>query len=125
MTIFQKPETNLPQYRSKFLRVGEEIHVSKPDDLIKAHGDLADEDDIVVDLFEAYFADPSTVDGGFIKVTTTEPEKAIEVFGSTDLLSMSKGTEARAKTGEVFKQLTPDYEVFSELAFYPSPRERR
>ena len=116
MTQYLGPSKERPSYVSKFVRAGERVFVTQPDDLETCHLSLAKEDGVYEEIVALRETNPQAVDGGHVFV-----EEGGMIFitgGSTSLHIPVRDVfrQARTKTREVFQRQNPDHTVFIDEA---------
>ncbi len=94
-------------FQSKFVRVGNEIHVTEPDDLSTIHMDMAEKDKILQRALDLKQQNPDDVDGGIIFVSG----RTIQVGSASTSLSVPITQRARDLTIQKLKRRRPDYNI--------------
>lgn len=108
MPEFTGPEREV--YDGKFVRVAERIFVTKPNDTVTSHKQLAQIEGILDTLQQLRGAAPIEVDGGYFWVVGSTI--SIRNYSTTLGLPVPSVTlEARQRTFEVFQQKSPRYTV--------------
>lgn len=114
MVEYKGPDEAVGAYDAKFVRVGEHVSVTIPDDTSTPHVTLAREDGIFNEVVTAKVTNPEDVDGGFLMFSKLKEGGSIRIIGSSRGLSIPTVPEARIKTGELFQKLSPGYEVAAD-----------
>ncbi len=101
---------------SKFIRVGDRIFTTEPDDRNTRHDDLAQEQGVLDQIAQLKGQESADIDAG--QVMFTPPNKLIFRLDSTHLNLPVKGLEDQARQGTVqtAKKLFPSFEVRGEPA---------
>ena len=113
---FEGPFLEKQFYISKFVRAGEKVYVTKPNDQKTFHSELAESDGIAETIRRLRIEDPVNVDGGYITVDNVDKYIIIDrISPSLDLPISKTAEEARRLTGESVRILAPEYSVNAEL----------
>lgn len=103
-TIYLREHTN---FESKFLRVGNEIYLTEPNDIKTAHFELAEKEK-VADRIEFFRKnDKDMVDGGRVFVYG----RSIQIGSASSTLSLPITQKARRETVKRMKDLYPSFLV--------------
>lgn len=100
-------------YRSKFIRLGERVYVTDPNETTTLHSELAQRDGIMDEINELVKTDAKSLDFGFLSAKGFGRGKEIVISGSTISIEVSRSTreEAREITGEIIEKMCPDFKV--------------
>lgn len=97
-------------YDTRFIRVKNDIFISKGDELY--HDELAEKDQIQKTVNELRYTAPDDVDAGFFTVMNN-PEKIIYVAKHSTTLRIPTSENARKITVTLFQQNNPEYKTVS------------
>ena len=106
--LFDPPNLfGFESFQSKFVRVGNEIHVTEHDDLSTLHKDLAEKDKILQRVTDLKQQNPEDVDGGILFISG----RTIQVGSASSSLSIPTIQKARDLTIQKLKKKRPDYNI--------------
>lgn len=112
MPPYRGPEKEVPHFESKFVRVGDDIYVDEHGDIFIEHRAIAFKDSVLGELTRLRRQDPTAVDAGFVTIAHGETgNNRITINGESFGLHLPEVGEARAKTGILFQQKSPGFEV--------------
>jgi hypothetical protein len=94
-------------FQSKFIRIGNDVYITEPDDLKTLHVDLAKSHNIEERIEFLKNNNPNEVDGGLIFIQST----MIRIGSASSSLGVPLTNEARAITLEKLKKRIPKYSV--------------
>lgn len=107
MSIYERPDSTR-SYFSKFVRVGEVIAVTDPEDRTTSHESLAKKEGLLETVKKLIKENPDEVDGGFVDFDNSSSQKPYIVLdGTSSTLRVPRNENARRKTIEVFSAKTP------------------
>jgi hypothetical protein len=109
MPPYTGPNKENPFYRSKFVRTGETIVVTNPNDIFTRHDALASQEGLTETVHESREANPDEVDAGILAVSADQNK--ILVTGDSSMLSLPVSKNARARSIEVFKAQSEGWNV--------------
>jgi hypothetical protein len=94
-------------FESKFVRVGNEVYITEPNDLKTLHRELAERDKVYerIEFFKAQ--DKDMIDGGLIFVGS----KTIQIGSASSSLSIPETNKARRETVKKIKDMYPEFSV--------------
>lgn len=95
------------QFDSKFVRLGNEIYVTSPNDLTTFHYQLAEEHKIKDKILNLKEQNPDEVDGGIIHVSG----KIIRFSSASSSLGIPLTKKARALTIQKLEDRFPTYSI--------------
>lgn len=101
---YLKTHTN---FEAKFLRVGNEVYLTEPNDLKTLHVELAVKEkvDERIEFFKTQT--PDMVDGGLVFVTG----RSIQIGSASSSLSIPITVKARKETVKKIKDMYPEFSV--------------
>lgn len=111
MTRYEGPSLAKDIYSSKFVRVGERIHVTEPGDTGTRHDDLAKKDGILEEIARLQRDDPTALDAGQFTIFTHPSGNEVTVHQDSSSLRLPMTREARDNTIAEFAKQTPGYTV--------------
>ncbi len=106
MPKYERPQPE-SDFCSKFIRVGDVMVVTLPDDISTLHDSLAEEEGVLEDVRRKKLEEPSEVDAGQFSVFRGE----IRVYGESSKLGLPLCEDARIKSGVIFQTQSPGFEV--------------
>ncbi len=125
MTRYRGPKTFTEgAYQGKFVRVGEQVAIAPDKDFKMTHRDIAEKDRLLSGLHALVTESPAEADAGLLYVSRGFGERpgTIRVLHHSTTLGLPVVDEARTRSGVVFEQLSPGYEVEVEV---PPAKESR
>lgn len=106
MTRYEAPKENM-YYDAKFIRLGDRLFTTRPNDLDTPHAALAFSDGVLDEMNSTITSDPDTVDAGFYHVCTLQKKNDITVAGNSMGFDLPKTSKARELTITVFQEQSP------------------
>jgi hypothetical protein len=111
-----QPNSEKLFYRSKFVRVGDKIIITKANDVNTTHKALLEEDGLLEEFIKISAEDPSQVDGGFIVFSRQSPKHPKIILegtlqGEFHSVKVVYKSNARQITIALFKKITPGYHI--------------
>lgn len=100
-------------HRSKFIRIGERIFVTEPNETRILHSELADQENVLEEINGLLKTDAESLDFGFITTRAYSQFREILISGSTISIEVSRESreEARKITGDIIEKMCPDFKV--------------
>lgn len=123
MTLYSGPDSFEGLYTGKFVRAGDQIAIGEElhaPGVALNHSQLAEEDGLINALNAL---DSAEQDAGIVSFSSFT--RRIMISDTSSTLRLPTDPEARIKTGEVLKRLSPGYEVKVDTRGIGGSRERR
>lgn len=94
-------------FEAKFIRVGNEVYITEPNDLKTLHVELAEKDKVLerIEFFKEQ--DVDRIDGGIIFVGG----RTIQIGSASSSLSIPQSVKARRETVKKIKDMYPEFSV--------------
>jgi len=111
MTRYEAPKGEDLLYQCKFLRVGDDLFVTEPDNLDTRHDALAMQDGVSDQVKAFQRSEPDSLDAGVLKVSTAYGEHKLSICGESSRLCVYETPVVRQKTMEVFETQSPGFTI--------------
>ncbi len=103
-SAYLKTHTN---FESKFLRVGNEVYITDPNDISTFHIELAEKEKVLERIEFFRKGDKDSIDGGRVFVTG----RTVQIGSASSTLSLPLTNKARRETVKKIKDLYPEFLV--------------
>lgn len=91
-------------FEAKFIRVGNEVYITEPNDLATLHKELAEKEKVYERIEFFRVQDKDMVDGGLIFVNG----RTVQIGSASSSLSIPQTVKARRETVKKIKDLYPE-----------------
>ncbi len=99
--------TEHKHFEAKFIRVGNEVYITEPNDLKTLHIELAEKEKVLERINYFKLQDADMVDGGIVFVGG----RSVQIGSASSSLSIPMSVKARRETVKKIKDLYPEFMV--------------